>query len=167
VTSPRTGSLPEDFDFRVGPQTDKHEFPTLDQSTSLGICGDLPDLLSLPVVSGRCDRQLRWRLVFAGETLSHAGAVQRSEMENAERPDAGAGELQQRADTGSQFRGFVFSHNVIFSVHASSIAHSVERDQGAEEQGLGVRVHNFHHWARVGNPFADSCEFGSEARGVG
>ena len=44
------------------------------------------------------DHQLRWRLVLAGEGLSHTDAVQWGEMENAERTDAVAGELQPRAD---------------------------------------------------------------------
>jgi hypothetical protein len=98
----------------VGPQTDKHEFPTLDQSTSLGICGDLPDLLSLPVVSGRCDRQLRWRLVLAGETLSHAGAVQRSEMENAERPDAGLANYNNVLTLGVSSEGLYLATMLFF-----------------------------------------------------
>ena len=39
----------------------------------------------------------------------------------------------------------------------------MERDQGAKEEGLGVRVRDIHDGARVGNPFADSCEAGGEA----
>jgi hypothetical protein len=44
---------------------------------------------------------------------------------------------------------------------------SMERDQGAKEEGLGVRVRDFHDGARVGNPFADSWEAGGEAARVG
>ena len=61
-------------------------------------------------------------------------------MENAERTDAVAGELQQRADDWSQSRGFVFGQHVPFSVHAPFAACSMERDQGAKEEGLGVEI---------------------------
>jgi hypothetical protein len=54
------------------------------------------------------------------------------------------GELQQRVNDGSQSAGFLFGQRVPFSVHAPSTPCSVERDQGAKEQGLGVRVHNPH-----------------------
>jgi hypothetical protein len=87
-------------------------------------------------------------------------------MENAERPDAGVDELQQRADAWSQSRGFVFGHHVLFSVHAPTVAYSVERDQGGAEEGLGVRVRDIHDGVRVGNPFADSSEAGGKAQGV-
>jgi hypothetical protein len=47
----------------------------------------------------------------------------------------------------------LFSQHVPFSVHAPSAACSMERDQGAKEEGLGVRVRDIHDGARVGNPF--------------
>jgi hypothetical protein len=75
--------------------------------------------------------------------------------------------LQQRADDWSQSQGFVFGQHVPFSVHAPSAASSMERDQGAKEEGLGVRVRDLHDGARVGNPFADSRDTGGEAAGVG
>jgi hypothetical protein len=87
------------------------------------------------VVSGRRDNQLRWRLVLTGEGLSHTGAVRWNKVDKAERTDAVAGELQQRVDDGSQSAGFVFSQHVPLSVHALSTPCSVERDQGAKEQG--------------------------------
>jgi hypothetical protein len=43
----------------------------------------------------------------------------------------------------------------------------MERDQGAKEEGLGVRVRDIHDGARVGNPFADSGEAGNKAARVG
>jgi len=92
-----------------------------------------------------CNSQLHWRLVLAGEGLSHAVAIHWGEMENAERTDAVAGELQQRADDWSQSAGFVFGQHVPFSVHAPSAACSMERDQGAKEEGLGVRVRAIHN----------------------
>jgi hypothetical protein len=49
-------------------------------------------------------------------------------MEDAERTDALAGNLQQRADDWNQSAGFIFGHYVPFSVHAPSVAYSVERD---------------------------------------
>jgi hypothetical protein len=67
-------------------------------------------------------------------------------MENAERTDAVAGELQQRVVTWSQSAGFELGQHVSFSVHAPSTTYSMERDQGAKEEGLGVRVRDFHHW---------------------
>ncbi len=70
-----------------------HESPTADRPAPLSVCVDIPDLLSLFVVSGHCNDQLRWRLALAGKRLSHTGAVQRNEVENAERSDALAGEL--------------------------------------------------------------------------
>jgi len=88
-------------------------------------------------------------------------------MENAEWTDAVAGKLQQRADAWSQSRGFVFGQHVPFSLHAPSGACSLERNQGAKEEGLGVRVRDLHDGARVGNPFADSREAGGEAARVG
>jgi|ERR1035441_5098439 hypothetical protein len=94
---------------------------------------------------GGGDNQLHWRLVLAGEDLSDAGAVQWDEMENTARTDAVAGELQQRADAWSQSAGFVFGQHVPFSVHAPSAACSMERDQGAKEEGLGVRVRAIHN----------------------
>ena len=94
---------------------------------------------------GGGDNQLHWRLVLAGEDRSDAGAVQCDEMENTERTDAVAGELQQRADAWSQSAGFVFGQHVPFSVHAPSAACSMERDQGAKEEGLGVRVRAIHN----------------------
>jgi len=54
--------------------TDTHESPTVDRPAPLRVCGDLPDLLSLFVASGRRDHQRCWRLVLAGEGLSCAGA---------------------------------------------------------------------------------------------
>ena len=68
-------------------------------------------------------------------------------MEDAERTDAVAGELQQRVDDWSQSAGFVFSLHVPFSVHAPSAARSMERDQSAKEQRLGVRVRDLYHGA--------------------
>ena len=90
------------------------------------------------MVSGRCNYQLDRRLVLAGETLSHPGAVQRNEVENAERPDAMAGELQQRVDDWSQSAGFVSGEHVPLSIHAPSAACSLERDQGAEGRRAGL-----------------------------
>ena len=58
-------------------------------------------------------------------------------MENAERTDAVAGELQQRADDWSQSAGFVFGEHVPLSIHAPSAAGSLERHQGAEELRAG------------------------------
>ena len=66
------------------------------------------------MVSGRRNHQLRWRLVLAGEGLSHASAVRWSEMENAERSDALADELQPRADDWRQSPRFVLSQHVSF-----------------------------------------------------
>jgi hypothetical protein len=43
----------------------------------------------------------------------------------------------------------------------------MERDQGAQEEGLGVRVGDLHLGTRVGNPLADSREAGGEAARVG
>ena len=63
------------------------------------------------------------------------------EMENTERTDAVAGEIQQPVDDWSQV---VFGQHVPFSVRASSTACSMERDQGAKEQGLGVPVRDLH-----------------------
>jgi len=114
------------------------------------------------VVSGRCNYQLCWRLVLVGETLSRTGTVQRTKVENAERTDAVAAELQQRADAWSQSAGFVFGQHVPFSLHAPSSACPMERDQGEKEEGLGVRVHYFQVGARSGNPFADSGEGSGE-----
>src|ERR1019366_10633888 len=145
---------------------DKHESPTLDCPASRRVCGDLPYLLSLSVASGRCNSQHHWRLVLAGEGLPHTSSIQRSEMKRAERTDAVADELQPRPHTRNQPRRFVFSQHVPFSVHAPSAACSMERDQGAKEEGLGVRVRDIHDGARVGNPFADSCEAGGEAARV-
>ena len=51
-----------------------------------------------------------------------------------------ADELQQRANAWSQPGGFVFGRHVPLSIYAPSAACSVERDQGAKEEGLGVRV---------------------------
>ena len=88
--------------------------------------------------------QLRWRLVLIVEALSHVVAIRRNEMENAERTNALADELKKRADVGSRSAGLVFGDHVPVSVHAPSIADFVERDQGTEEEGLGVRVHGIH-----------------------
>jgi hypothetical protein len=92
-----------------------------------------------------------------------ARSVQRSEMERAERTDAVADELQPRPHARSQSGRSVFSQHVPVPLHAPAVADSVERDQGAKEEGLGVRVRDLHYGARVGNPFADSCEVGREA----
>ena len=119
------------------------------------------------MASYRGDYQLHWRLVLAGEGLSHAVAVRWSEMENAKRPDAVADELQQRANAWSQPGGFVFGQHVPLSIYAPSAACSVERDQGAQEEGLGVRIRDLSDGTRTGNPFADSREAGGEAQGVG
>ena len=43
----------------------------------------------------------------------------------------------------------------------------MERDQGAQEEGLGVRIRDLRDGTRTGNPFADSREAGGEAQGVG
>jgi hypothetical protein len=77
------------------------------------------------------------------------------------------GKLQQRVDAWRQSAGFVFSQHVCFSVHAPSTPCSVERDQGAKKQGLGIRVRDFHDGTRTGNLFADSREAGSEVARVG
>jgi len=119
------------------------------------------------VASYRGDYQLHWLLVLAGEGLSHAVAVRWSEMENAKRPDAVADELQQRANAWSQPGGFVFGQHVPLSIYAPSAACSVERDQGAQEEGLGARIRDLRDGTRTGNPFADSREAGGEAQGVG
>ena len=46
----------------------------IDQHPSL-VCGDLSDLFSFLVASGRRNHQLRRRLVLASEGLSYTGAV--------------------------------------------------------------------------------------------
>jgi hypothetical protein len=100
-----------------------------------------------------------WLWLLVGATISviggwfslakvyrtHAGSVRWNEMENAEWTDAVAGELQQSLDDWSQSAGFVLGQHVPFSVHAPSTTCSVERDQGAKEDGLGVRVRDFNH----------------------
>lgn len=43
----------------------------------------------------------------------------------------------------------------------------MERDQGAKEEGLGVRVRDIHDGARVGSSFANSREARGEAARVG
>jgi hypothetical protein len=67
----------------------------------------------------------------------------------------------------SQPGGFVFGQHVPLSIYAPSAACSVERDQGAQEEGLGVRIRDLRDGTRTGNPFADSREAGGEAQGVG
>jgi len=99
----------------------------VDRPAPLSVCVDLPDLLSLFVASDRRSYQLYRRMVLAGEGLSHAGGVRRSEMEDAERTDAVVGELQQRADTWSESAGFVFGQHVSYSVHAPSTTYSMGR----------------------------------------
>jgi len=48
------------------------------------------------------------------------------------------------------------------SMYAPSAACSVERDQGAQEEGLGVEYVTFADGTRTGNPFADSREAGGD-----
>ena len=67
----------------------------------------------------------------------------------------------------SQPGGFVFGQHVPLSIYAPSAACSVERDPGAQEEGLGVRIRDLRDGTRTGNPFADSREAGGEAQGVG
>ena len=97
------------------------------------------------VASGQRNNQLCGRVVLAGKGLSHAGGVQCNKMEDGERTDAMAGELQQCLDDWSQSAGFVLGQHVPFSVHAPSTTCSMERDQGAKEDGLGVRVRDLNH----------------------
>jgi hypothetical protein len=59
----------------------------------------------------------------------------------------------------------VFSQHVPVPLHAAAVADSVERDQGAKEEGLGVRVRDLYDGARVGNSFADSGEGSGEVAG--
>ncbi len=67
---------------------------------------------------------------------------------------------------GASPQGLYLEH-VSVSVHAPSIAGSVERDQGATEEGLGVRMRDRNDGTRTGNPFADSRDAGGKvARGV-
>jgi hypothetical protein len=58
-------------------------------------------------------------------------------MQNAERANAVAGKLQQRADDWSQSAGFVFSQHVPVSVYAPAASRFMERDQGKKEEGVG------------------------------
>jgi hypothetical protein len=60
-------------------------------------------------------------------------------------------------------RRVVLGQHVPFSVHAPSAACPLELDQGAKEERLGLRVRDIHDGARIGNPFADSCEAGGKA----
>jgi len=83
-------------------------------------------------------------------------------MERAERADAVAGELQPCPYTRNQSGRSVFSQYVPVPLHAPTVADSVERDQGAKEEGLGVRVHHLHVGARTGNSLADSGEGSGE-----
>ena len=106
-------------------------------------------------------------MVLVVETLSHTGAVQRRKMATAKRPDAVVNKLQQGADAWSESGRSVSGLHVPFSIHAPSATCSLERDQGAKEEGMGVRVRDIHDGARVGNSFADSFEVGGEGARVG
>ncbi len=53
--------------------------------------------------------------------------------------------------------------SMFLSGSCTPAACSMERDQGAKEEGLGVRVRDLHDGARVGDPLADSGEGGGEA----
>jgi len=92
------------------------------------------------MVSGRFGHQLRWRLVLSGETVSHTGAVQWVKMERAERTDSLSDELQPRPHARNQSGRSVLSKHVPVPLHAPTVAYSMERDQCAKEEGLGVRV---------------------------
>ena len=86
---------------------------------------------------------------------------------NAKRPDAVAYARNNVLNPWSQPGWFVFVQQVPLSIYAPSAACSVERDQGAQEEGLGVRIRDLRDGTRTGNPFADSREAGGEAQGVG
>ena len=65
-------------------------------------------------------------------------------MERAERADAVVNKLQQGADAWSESGRSVSGLHVPLPVLAPAVADSVERDQGAKEEGLGVRVPDLH-----------------------
>ena len=77
---------------------------------------------------GAINSSRRW---FAGEVYP-PGGIQWGEMEDAERTNAVAGNYNNMLTFGVSRQG-LFGQHVPLSVHAPSIAHSMERDQGAEE----------------------------------
>ncbi len=68
---------------------------------------------------------------------------------------------------GASPEGLYLASIFLFSVYARSAPCSLERDQGAKEKGLGIRICDLHDGIRVGNPSADSREVGGEAARVG
>jgi hypothetical protein len=142
--------------------TDKHESPAIYRPTPLRVCSDLADLLSRFVASDRRNHQLHRRVAFIVEDLSHRSSFPRSEMARAEWADAAPDELQPRPHTRSQSRRSVFGLHVPLPVHAPAFADSMERDQGAKEEGLGVRLRDLHAGARTDDPPAGSGEVGRE-----
>ena len=102
---------------------------------------------------GHGDYQLRKRLAFSIETVSHPNSVQRNGVGNAERSDALVYKVQQRPVTWSYSAGVVYGLHVSLPVHASVVADSVERDQGAKEQRVFFEYVTFTQSASAGTPF--------------
>jgi hypothetical protein len=66
-------------------------------------------------------------------------------MGNAERTDAVAANYNNVLTMGASQQGLYLASMFLFRFMHPPLLCSVERDQGAEEQGLGVRVRDHHN----------------------
>jgi hypothetical protein len=119
------------------------------------------------VVSGRGDSQFHRRLVLAGESLSRARGIQRGEMENAEGANTVAGNLRQRVDAWSQSERLYLASMFLFRFMHCPLLIPWSEIQVRRNKGWLFEYVIFTMGHELGNPFADSCDVGGEAQGVG